>query len=112
MSVYDDQDTRAAAWHQLRPSDAVPCPRTVARKRCRRRFGEACICDARIMDHTRVWLDADGRHVLTTEPYGSDGMDLADFLRDLDALGLYTIVTGASPWNPGSTYCIVVSKSP
>lgn len=25
-TVYDDQDTRAARWHNLRPSDAIPCP--------------------------------------------------------------------------------------
>jgi hypothetical protein len=111
-TVYDDQDTRMAAWHGLRASEAVPCPRTVARKRCRARFGERCECASWLMDHARIWLDDDGRHVLTTEPYGSDGMDLADFIHRLDALGLNTTVTGASPWNPGSTYCVVVRKSP
>lgn len=112
------QQERAAAWHQLRPSQAVRCPRTVAGKRCRTRnvnsIGqtEPCICNSTLMDHARMWIGRDGQKVLTTEPYGRDGMDVADFIRELDAIGLSVEVTGASPWNPGATFCLMIWKSP
>lgn len=113
-----DHDARALAWHGLRPSEATPCPRVVAGKRCRRLArgwgsASACVCEEHqwLMDHTRVWLDTEGRHVLTTEPYGSCGLKVAAFVQAMDELGLRTTVTGASPWNPGSTFAIIVRRS-
>ena len=77
-----DQDERAFAL-EWRPSTARRCPRVVAGLRCRAAAGSCpCRTHRRLLDHARMWIDADGRRVLTAEPYGAAGDDLAAFLAD------------------------------
>lgn len=109
---YHSQQSRAAEWYGLRPSSARICPRVVAGKHCLAfRSRERCVCQRHrhVFDHGRIWLDRDGRHVLTGEPYGVSEDDLAELVTDLAQFGLHVSVGGSSPWNPGSTVLIRVT---
>lgn len=112
--IHAQHEDRAAEWFGLRPSTARECPRVVARKRCldhRAPDGDPCICQRhrRILDHARIWIDRDGHHVLTGEPYEADARDLAALLTDVSALGLAVHLFGRSPWNPGFTFLIRIT---
>lgn len=114
-TVYEDQERRAAELYGLRPSAAAVCPRVVAGKRCIAYRDEwtVCVCQRhrRALDHGRVWLDANGRHVLTGEPYEITGEDLAGLTADLAELGLRVDLTGQSLWNPGFTVLIKITEA-
>jgi hypothetical protein len=79
--LYANQEARAHAWH--RPDTGGTCPRSVAGLRCRNRTGDPCICTRRTLDHPRRWRHTDRHTVLTAEPYGVDGRDLAELVTDL-----------------------------
>ncbi|MEV5711248.1 hypothetical protein [Actinoallomurus sp. NPDC052274] len=109
----EEQERRAHDMFGLRPSGAVVCPRVVAGKRCIAHNGtELCVCQRhyRLLDHARIWLDETGRHVLTGEPYSAAGEDLADLITDMSELGLDVNLSGRSPWNPGFTLLIRITK--
>lgn len=111
MSIeHEDQEERAAEYYGLRPSNARVCPRVVAGKRCLANCGE-CVCSHhhRVLDHGRVWLDKDGKHVLTGEPYDASGNQIAALVTDMAALGLEVSLSGRSMWNPRSTLLIRVT---
>jgi hypothetical protein len=118
-----------AAWREARykafaeargyrASMATRCPRVVAGKRCPYPRRECGVCGSgdwaagkQMYDHERMWLDQDGRHVLTTEPYCPGVHDVARLRADMDALGLKVVVDGwPSPHNPGHTTLIEISR--
>lgn len=117
-TVHEAHADRMARVHALRPSDARDCPQVVAGKRCRCAEGwdvgrAPCPCQRyypQLLDHCRIWLDAEGRHVLTAEPYSVDGDELADFLADMAALGLRVRISGRSQWHP-TTVLIIVTRA-
>lgn len=110
--VHADHEARFAEWYTLRPSKAPACPRVVAGKRCQvgNDQGLLCVCHRHrpVLDHGRMWLDEDGKHVLTGEPYDVALAGLLGLQVDLDELGLRATVTGRSPWNPGYTFLITI----
>lgn len=107
--VRDRYRTRFSGWT---PSEASPCPRTVAGRRCRwsSRYEDPCICMAysQLLDHAQMWRTEGGERVLTVEPYELDGKKLAAFVADCDALGLRVLLQGHSPWNPDETCLLTV----
>lgn len=107
-----DQERRAAESLGLRPSDARACPRVVAGKRCLS-YHRSCVCHTyySILDHHRMWLDTEGRYVLTGEPYQVDDSDLSNFTEAMAELGLKVSVKDKSEsfWYPGSTLLILIT---
>lgn len=88
----------------LRPSGAPACPRVAAGRRCR--ADDRCICRRHwwALDHGRCWLDGDGGHVVTGEPYGFPADEqLRALLDELEELGVELHVDGQSPHFPGFT---------
>jgi hypothetical protein len=115
MNQVDQHERRMLEWWDLRPSGAAICPRVVAGKRCLAfNGGGRCICQwshlSGLIDHARIWLDRDGRHVYTVEPYGVDPGALTLLCHELEFLGLTARVSDRSPWFPGSTTLILVQK--
>ncbi|MGI8578526.1 MAG: hypothetical protein ACR2KG_11595 [Nocardioidaceae bacterium] len=113
MIDYQTQHRRRAAARDLRPSNATPCPRVTAGRRCL--LGNpstACVCaeHRHLLDHARQWHDHDGRRVLTCEPYDVAVEELAAFGVGMAPLGL--IVTpwpGPGMWHP-STLVYAVTR--
>lgn len=121
---------RMQAAFGYRPSHARACPRVVAGKRClqfrqsrtwpyrpaSRRGPEpwacACVTHHDLLAHRRIWLNPEGRHVFTVEPYGIERPDaLAAFTADCAALGLTVTVSETdAQWCPGSTVLITVRR--
>jgi hypothetical protein len=102
-TVHEAQERRAAEFYGLRPSAARICPRVVAGKHCLTDHGFVlCVCQRHqhLLDHGRIWLDQDGRHVLAGEPYDAAADEVVDLIADLSALGLRVSLTGRSLWNP------------
>lgn len=90
--------------------DTILCPRIVAGQECR---GSACLCadhKMRVFDHGRMWRDRDGNLVLTGEPYGISGQEVANLNSDVQHLGLEVMIYGRSYWKPGDTLRIVIKK--
>lgn len=111
-TAHDQQEHRALEEFGLRPSQARICPRVVAGRHCRADTGEcACIRHHRLLDHGRIWLDIDGRHVLTGEPYEAAGEDIAVLAEELLPLGLVVSLSGRSLWNPGHTVLIRIGAA-
>lgn len=107
------QRQRAADWHGWRPSDASACPCVVAGKPCNADTGDRlCLCQRHhhLLDHARMWIDPEGHHVLTGEPYDTHDDELRDLFRDLAALRLQASVSGRSLWNPGHTLLITITR--
>lgn len=72
LDPHAEQEQRAAQWHGWRPSRAPACPRVAAGKRCQTGTSDRlCVCQRHhhLLDHARMWLDPEGAHVLTAEPY-------------------------------------------
>ena len=113
---YVAQNERAAALG-YRPSKAPVCPRVVVGKRCVLYWGrsKSCSCQDRfgrraLFDHGRMWLDEEGQHVLTAEPYGASGVEVAALVTDLVELGLDLRISADSPWYPGSTILLTITR--
>jgi hypothetical protein len=119
FALLDTAERRYGEWagdrtRRFRPSTtASRCPRVVAGRRCRLNYRGACICERHrwFLDHARLWLDPNGRHVLTCEPYEAEGDELVAFADELRELGLSFTVVGYSPWNPGGTFLVVVERA-
>jgi hypothetical protein len=110
-----DQDAGFREWFGFRLSEAATCPRVAAGKRCRVGYfgGDRCICQRyamTLLDHSRIWLDEDGRHAYTAEPYNFDGAEFAELAAECAGLGLSIYVTGRSPYFPGCTVLLVISR--
>lgn len=107
-----EQERRAAEALGVRPSTARVCPRLVAGKRCLA-FHRPCVCLPyhHLLDHGRIWLDQEGRYVLTGEPYEIDDHNLGRFTKDMAELGLQVSVKPKSEsfWYPGHTFLIVIT---
>jgi hypothetical protein len=99
---------RGAAFVGWQVSSAKPCPRVLAGQRCLFAGVDPapCLCQHRALDHARRWVDPNGCHVLTGEPYDMDGADLVEFVGACRDLGLTVTVDGRSPWNPGQTFLL------
>lgn len=110
-SVVETHETRARDWFGWRPSSARRCPLALAGRRCRGRVGEPCLCGRRVLDHRRRWIDRDGVALLTAEPYGADGDELAELVAELAALGLRLDVGARSPYYPGSTVLLTIRRA-
>lgn len=110
--TYEIQKSRAAELFGLRPSKASICPRVVAGKRCVRYYRDSgCICERhyKLFDHGRIWLDKNGRHVLTGAPYGATDKELAELDADMRELGLSVSFPNQWLWNP-RTLTIMVTR--
>lgn len=114
VNHHSEQERRAAESHGLRPTGARTCPRVVAGKRCLIASRGTCVCHTHyhVLDHRRIWLDRDGRYVLTGEPYDASREELAAFTEAMGDLGLQVTVKSAAEsfWNPGSTLLILVTN--
>lgn len=113
MSKYHEaQEERAAEYFGLRPSTAAICPRVVVGKRCLMDSRSECVCrdHHRILDHGRMWLDENGHHVLTGEPYETWGEEITAFITAMTEMGLHVYLTGRSLWNPGASLLIRVTR--
>ncbi|WP_326646613.1 hypothetical protein OG884_18480 [Streptosporangium sp. NBC_01755] len=71
-----------------------------------------CLPYHHLLDHGRIWLDQEGRYVLTGEPYEIDGHNLGRFTKDMAALGLQISVKPKSEsfWYPGHTFLILITR--
>lgn len=110
---YEAHERRAGEGWRLRPSRACACPRVVAGKRCvAYNSSKPCICQGiqHVMDHARIWLDQRGRHVLTGEPYSATGEEITALIASVAEFGLSVRLSGMSPWNPGYTFLILITK--
>lgn len=113
-----DEVADANGWRESR---AAHCPRVITGGRClhRYKYPRLCVCDQwaqtyglGVVDHARMWLTHDGGYVLTFEPYGMpDDERLTRFRADAVALGLTVTVGDRSPYYPGSTTLLIVSKA-
>lgn len=113
----DKQARRFATWWGWRPSKARCCPMVAAGKRCLRDtsayWRKDCICQRYhypVLDHPRIWLDKDRRHVFTAEPYHFDGQEFAALVAECAELGLDVHVSGTSPYYPGGTCLIYIRR--
>ncbi|MBN6051311.1 hypothetical protein JYK22_05145, partial [Nonomuraea sp. RK-328] len=109
---HEAQEQRAAEYFGLRPSKASVCPRVVAGKRCLIDSRGKCVCQDhyRVLDHGRMWLDENGHHVLTGEPYNTWGEEMTAFVAAMDELGLHVHLSGRSLWYPGYTLLVRVTR--
>ena len=88
----------------LRQTSTGSCPRRLV---SRAHLEEKCWCCSRLNDHGRRYrATRDDRPVVLWEPYNAYGEELAAVLAAAAADGLRVSLTGASPWNPGSTFAI------
>jgi len=112
MSDHYAWQERNAGLYGWRLSSAARCPLVVVGKRCRLSSGERCVCSEHhhALDHGRMWLDRDGRRVLTGEPYDISGRELCDFIEAMEGLGLRVWVSGRSLWHE-HTMLLIVSTS-
>ncbi|WP_433364227.1 hypothetical protein [Streptosporangium sp. CA-115845] len=108
-----EQERRAVEALGVRPATARVCPRLVAGKRCLASNRPcACLPYHHLLDHGRIWLDQEGRYVLTGEPYEIDDHNLGRFTADMAELGLQVSVKPKSEsfWYPGHTFLIVITR--
>jgi hypothetical protein len=122
MTEVDDIEERYRVWAKTRGYRSLNhrrvCPMLVAGRRCRDRLRESCICLRwrSVLDHARMWrVPGAGSNggtgcALTAEPYGVPETDLAGFREELGELGLRAEVSEDSPWNPGKTVLILVTR--
>jgi hypothetical protein len=114
LDPYGARERVFAARFGWRPSRAQRCPRVAAGLRCVAYNGgrRDCIClrHSDLLDHAAVWLDRDGNHVYTAEPYGARDDELAAFLADANALGLTVTVHAESGWYLGRTILLRVKR--
>jgi hypothetical protein len=91
----------------FRLSHAMPCPRVVIGKRCLQYHeNQTCICEEfrfHPLDHVWIWLDRQGRRVLTCEPYDLEDETLIRFRTALDELGIMVTVHPKNFWFRGTT---------
>lgn len=111
--VFAKWNDEMGRMHGLTRLDAPACPMVAMGERCRREIDdEVCYCADRsvsgMRDHAAIWIDDDGRNVLTYEPYAQDGRAVVEMLEYLHALGLETVVDGRSPWSRGDTFLVMV----
>lgn len=117
-SAHKQHEAAMLEAHGLKPSSGRICPRVVAGKRCR--YGDSrvdpddCVCMRylHLLDHGRLWMNAEGQHVLTGEPYGITGEALAPFLAEMASLNLEVTILARSPWYQGHTVLIMVEPDP
>jgi hypothetical protein len=97
-------------WTPLRQGDPTRCPRLVVGKRCQ--GWDRCMCAALVhtLDHGRLWRTEDGKRILTGEPYGCSGKDLAQLVTTVEDLGLEVFVDNCSPYFPGHTVLLVIHE--
>lgn len=114
-SARENQALLAARWHRLLPVNDLPaCPRVVAGLDCHASADHICLCQKwhHVLDHGRLWRrNGAGGYVLTGEPYGLDGHELAEFLDDMHVLGLGVSIGARSPWNRGNTVLIRIRRN-
>ena len=60
-------------------------------------------------DHVHTWLDREGRHVLTSEPYDLTPRRVEELTEEMAALGIAVTVSDRSPWYPGSTTLLILA---
>jgi hypothetical protein len=112
-----DHEQRMLDWHGLRPSKAARCLRVVQGKRCilGNGWNDHCLCRMQssynLFDHVGIWLDAEGRHVLTSEPYNSNPQRIEDLTAQMADLGITVTVGDPSPWYPGHTTLLMFTAS-
>ena len=104
---HPDHVTRACQYG-LVPAPGKPCPRTFVGRRCQNGKPTGCICENwTLLDHAQRWT-RDGRPLLIGEPYDVNAEHFAEFMAELEELGLTAVVTGRSPWTPGRTVAIEI----
>jgi hypothetical protein len=113
MTDHQESQRERATARGLRPSSAHVCPRVVAGKRCAAGVPAVCVCQTyrRVLDHGRIWLDEEGHHILTGEPYDLAAADLSEFAAAMTALGLSVTLSGRSMWSPGNCLLVTVRRA-
>ena len=94
-------EERAEEYGLRRISDGR-CPRQLVGKR---HLEDKCWCASRLNDHSATYT-RHGRRLVAWEPYDGYPRDLAEVFEAARADGLSVVVTGMSPWNPGSTFAL------
>jgi hypothetical protein len=80
------------------------------------RRGRNCLCRivqwrGTLFDHVFVWLDREGRHVLSSEPYNATIDHIAELTAQLGILGIDVTVGDRSPWAPDSTTLLLFTSA-
>jgi hypothetical protein len=88
------------------------CPRRLVD---RRHEGDRCWCRTHSNDHGGTFMTRDAnegvRTVVVWQPYGTWAAELEDVLAHARLDGLAVSISGASPYNPGSTFLLVFSPA-
>ena len=102
-------------WYGLRPSTARACLRVVLGKRCVASIDWDCLCQTVMhrqpFDHVYIWLDRDGQHVMTLEPYDLTPRRIEELTAQMAGLGITVTVGDRSPWYPGSTTLLLLTRT-
>src|SRR5690606_38530543 len=69
-----------------------------------------CICHRERLDYPRLKRTSDSHYIFTSEPYEENFDDLALLPAELKDLGLNIRLSGLSPWYPGRTFLIFISR--
>lgn len=113
--IYEEFEQRMFELHELTPAQGFECPRRVVGRRCIRLNGaHACVCvkHRQVLDHVRIWRDAEGALVVTAEPYDLKGSEVAELVADLKPLGIRVLISSRSAWFPPYTTLLKLVKEP
>jgi hypothetical protein len=105
-------------WHRLRPSKAQRCLRVVQGRQCvaYNNWRRDCLCQVVqrgvLFSHTRIWLDSDGHHVLTSEPYTVSRQTVAALIEQTSDLGIALTISDRSPWGAAALLLMSAVRMP
>lgn len=114
VAYNEEHRRRMREWYGFTPDPGKECPRRVAGKRCTAESSSTCICLEyyNVLDHKAMWKDTLRGNVLvmTAEPFGINGEDIAALHADLADIGLTVAVRSESPYYPGRTVLLLIKK--
>lgn len=105
---------RMREWYGFAPLSGKVCPRRIVGKQCTATTLHSCICTVYryVLDHPAIWTDTlRGGKVLTAEPFGINGKDIAALSVDLAELELTVAVRAESPYFPGRTVLLLIKPA-
>src|SRR2546429_188703 len=113
LNSHEKRALRRYGFKLVNTITAGGCPRRVGGKRCLVGGSCLCLCDKnrfRLLDHCRMWRTREGNLVFTSEPYHVDLETLEKFRKEVRPLGLAVELLPYSPYYPGKTFLLCVSK--